>query len=113
MLAKRVLLCLAIPLAVFGCKRQPPPAATSQSAAAESVAAPAPPASVQAAPPAPAPTGEPVNLDRELRKWIVRNRRPPKNFEDFAATAGVEIPPPPPGKKYVVDKTMHIVLANR
>jgi len=54
-----------------------------------------------------------VNLDRELRKWILRNRRPPKNFEDFAATSGVEIPPPPGGKKYVVDKTMHVVLANR
>jgi hypothetical protein len=52
-------------------------------------------------------------MDRELRKWIVRNRRPPKNFEDFAATAGVSIPPAPDGKKYVIDKTMHVILAKR
>jgi len=43
----------------------------------------------------------------------VRNRRPPKNFEDFAATSGVEIPPPPDGKRYAIDKTMHIILVKR
>ena len=116
MLYYRVLLCLALPLAVFGCKREAPSSTgASPSTSAENAAtAQVPVASVQAAPPAPAsPTAEPVNLDRELRKWILRNRRPPKNFEDFAATSGVEIPPPPAGKKYVVDKTMHVVLANR
>src|SRR5262245_40513708 len=112
MLPKRALLCLAIPLAIFGCKREPPPANANSSTPAQNAATtPAPAPSVQAPPPA--QTSEPVNLDRELRKWIVRNQRPPKNFEDFAATAGIEIPPPPPGKKYVVDKTMHVVLANR
>jgi hypothetical protein len=52
-------------------------------------------------------------LSRELRKWIVRNRRPPKSFEEFAASANVQIPQPPPGKKYAVSKTMHVVLVNR
>lgn len=53
------------------------------------------------------------NITRELRRWIVRNQRPPTNFADFAATAGKEFPPPPPGKKYAIDKTMHVVLENR
>lgn len=81
--------------------------AQSQSSTENAVAGPAPAA------PAPQPTADPLDLNRELRKWILRNRRPPKNFEDFAATSGVEIPPPPAGKKYVVDKSMHVVLANR
>ena len=49
-------------------------------------------------------------LNRELRRWMVRNQRPPKNFEDFAATANVQISPPPPGKKYVIDRQMHVIL---
>jgi hypothetical protein len=51
-------------------------------------------------------------LDRDLIRWMVGNRRPPKNFADFAATAGVQIPPPPAGKKYIIDKTMHIQLVD-
>ncbi len=51
-------------------------------------------------------------LNRQLRRWIVRNRRPPKNFDDFASSCGFQIPSPPPGKKYSIDKQMHIVLVN-
>src|SRR5260370_23794211 len=64
-------------------------------------------------PTAPPPNSEPPDLNRELRKWIVRNQRPPKNFEDFAATAGIQIPPPPTGKRYAIDKTMHVILVAR
>jgi hypothetical protein len=41
------------------------------------------------------------------------NHRVPANFDDFAATAGVVIPPPPAGKKYVIRKDMHIELVNQ
>jgi hypothetical protein len=54
-----------------------------------------------------------AELRRALARWLVRNRRPPANFEDFAATAGVVIPPPPAGKKYVITKDMHIQLVDR
>jgi hypothetical protein len=66
-----------------------------------------------ASPQSPKPSADPLDLNREVRKWILRNRRPPKNFEDFAATSGIEIPPPPDGKKYVLDKTMHVTTVNR
>lgn len=62
-----------------------------------------------------APNGEPDlgELNRNLIRWIVRNQRRPANFEDFAATAGVVIPPAPAGKKYVIAKNMHIQLVSQ
>lgn len=52
-------------------------------------------------------------LQRTLIRWIVGNRRMPTNFEEFAATAGVTIPPPPPGQKYIITSKMHIQLVNQ
>ena len=73
-----------------------------------------------AAPPAPAEAATQTNsepnlreLQRTLIRWTMVNRRAPKNFDDFAATAGIPIPPPPPGKKYFIDKTMHVLLVNQ
>jgi hypothetical protein len=61
------------------------------------------------------PTGGPdlSELNRGLKRWILGNRRRPKNFEDFAATAGIAIPPPPAGKQYIIGSDMHIQLVNR
>jgi hypothetical protein len=52
-------------------------------------------------------------LDRALNDWVARNRRPPRSFEEFAATAGVPIPPAPQGRQYAIDKTGHVVLVKR
>jgi hypothetical protein len=52
-------------------------------------------------------------LDRGLIRWIVSNHRRPGSFEEFAATANITIPPPPTGKKYAFDHTMHIQLVDR
>jgi hypothetical protein len=52
-------------------------------------------------------------LNRCMVRWLIANKRRPKDFADFAATAGVPIPPPPAGKKYVIGKDMHIVLVSR
>jgi len=52
-------------------------------------------------------------LNMALRQWLMRNRRTPANFEEFAATAGVTIPPPPAGKKYAITKRMEVVLVDR
>ena len=62
---------------------------------------------------APVPVKNASELDRALTNWVARNRRAPRNFEEFAATAGVNIPPPPDGKRYAIDKTGHVVLVKR
>ena len=77
------------------------PAGSSDSTAVESPAAPPPAVS------------DPAQINRALRRWILANRRPPTNFGDFAATSGIQIAPPPEGKKYAIDKTMHVILVKR
>jgi hypothetical protein len=59
-----------------------------------------------------APNGDPdlAELNRAMMRWLMRNRRTPANFDEFSATAGVVIPPPPAGKKYTIGKDMHILL---
>jgi hypothetical protein len=71
-----------------------------------------PPATAEA----PTQTNSEPNLreiQRTLIRWTMVNHRAPKNFDDFAATAGIPIPPPPAGKKYFIDKTMHVLLVNQ
>jgi hypothetical protein len=82
----------------------PPPAPVPTAATAQTTAAPLV-----------TPTGDPDlgAINRALLRWVVGNRRTPQNFDDFAATAGVTIPPPPAGKKYVIAKNMHILLVNQ
>lgn len=52
-------------------------------------------------------------LNRELRRWVMRNRRKPANFEEFVSTAQMQVPPPPPGKKYTLTSRMRIELVDR
>lgn len=54
-----------------------------------------------------------AQLTREVRKWIVRHQRPPKSFEEFAASAAVQIPPAPAGKKFALGKQMRVIVVNR
>jgi hypothetical protein len=109
-----------------GCSKAKSPVSATPAPPADSVQ-PAQPASAPVenspSPPSPAqravaaiptvtPDGQPDlgALNRSLIRWVVGNRRPPANFADFAATAGVPIPPPPAGKKYFITKNMHIQL---
>ena len=117
--------CLALVVVVLlsaGCGNAKKPAAEITAVTPESVkqaetdhlpvATPTPAAAPALAT---APNGEPdlKELDRSLLRWLMRNRRKPASFEDFSATAGVAIPPPPAGKKYVIAKNMHIQLVDR
>src|SRR6267142_4647470 len=45
--------------------------------------------------------------------WIVQNHRRPKTFEEFVAMSGLQVPPAPVGKKYVIEKSGFINLVNR
>lgn len=60
------------------------------------------------------PDGQPnlVELNRVARLWMIRNHRRPTGWDDFAAHAGVQIPPPPPGKKYLLSTDMRVTLVN-
>lgn len=51
-------------------------------------------------------------LNRALMGWMIRNHRHPKTFEEFASTAGFEIPAPPAGKKYTLNARGFIVLSD-
>jgi hypothetical protein len=103
------------------CSKSKPPAA--QAAVNQDSDQTNPAATVQTSISQPSATAAPADqpgaqpdlgvLNRALIRWIVGNRRPPANFEDFAATAGVTIPPPPAGKKYIIAKNMHIQLVDR
>ncbi len=113
---------LALSLCLTGCGHRQtadkastsPPPGTNQSAATAGTPLPA---STQAAilPSLAQPNGEPDmgELNRTLLRWVLANRRRPASFEDFAATAGVPIPPPPAGKKYIIGKDMHVILVSR
>ena len=92
----------ALPLMLAGCSKEPkqPSALLAPPRAVTNVS--------EAAPEGP----NLAELNRQLRRWIVSNRRPPKSFEDFAANTTYQIPPPPPGKKYAIDRKMHVLLVN-
>jgi hypothetical protein len=51
-------------------------------------------------------------LSLELRKYVVRSRSVPKNFEDFIAKSNVQAPAPPAGKKYAIENKA-VVLVKR
>jgi len=53
-----------------------------------------------------------TQLSLELRKYVVRTRSVPKTYEEFIAKSNVQAPPPPPGKKYVIENQA-IVLVQR
>ena len=114
---------LTLTLAICGCSKKKPLEAEKTSADTQALS------TTQSAPGAPGPGLQVLRqpetvaqsdgqtdlhaLNRCLVRWLIANKRRPKDFEDFAATAGVTIPPPPSGKKYVIGKDMHIALVNR
>jgi hypothetical protein len=49
-------------------------------------------------------------LSLELRKYVVRTRSVPRNYEEFAAKSHVQAPPPPPGKKYAIQNQAIVLV---
>ena len=117
-----VVLGLMLGLGVCGCHKAttPPPAAAGDNslpvaAADSSSGAPLPPPGPQAAP-LTVNDHSPQdihNMERALVGWVIRNHQRPKSFEAFVAASGIQVPPPPAGKKYVIAKSMHIVLVDQ
>jgi hypothetical protein len=94
----------------------------------------APAISAADAPPAPAPANNPVNLQPAIPTtiaaganggvdlkalnhayigWIIQSHVRPKTFEEFVTKSGVQVPPAPTGKKYVIDQNGFINLADQ
>ena len=116
---------LLVLLMAAGCgKHTQPPANQSEAAPPAAEAAtnaedttPPPPGE---APPVPVATNEsaaqpaaPMSVDQltlALHHWMGKNQRVPRSFEDFAATSGIQIPPPPAGKKYIINSQYRVAL---
>jgi hypothetical protein len=120
-LAFSVALAVGI-VALTGCRKakdsaaQPPPPTAQEIKQAESEHMPVPSPNVPVAiAPLANSAGQPDlgELNRTMIRWIVGHRRPPANFEEFAATCGVPIPPPPAGQKYIIAKNMHVQLVSQ
>ena len=51
-------------------------------------------------------------LSLELRRYVLRSQKAPRNFEEFVKVSQVQAPPAPPGKKYAIEKGA-VVLVSR
>ncbi len=120
-------ICAAILLVsalTSGCKRSEPSSANNTStpeaatSAVGSAVSPRGPGSVLTPEPAtvvadPAdPSATLHQLSLELRKYVLRTRTVPKNFEEFAAKSHLQAPPTPAGQKYAI-QGQAVVLVKR
>jgi len=103
-----------------GCNRQSEdatPDAVSRPPDQGSLGAPVAPAEVQRqtleVPRDATPDAVLDELNRELRRWLIRNQRRPASFEEFVSTSQMQVPAAPPGKKYTLSKETRIVLVDQ
>lgn len=109
-------ICAAITIAANGCSRKPVIESNAQTNQVVENTNPVPAApSATIAAPIVQVQGQVdmVELNRVARFWMLRNRRRPTDWDDFVAHAGVQIPPPPPGKKYVLSQNMRVTLVDQ
>ena len=116
-------LLLAVAVAA-GCskKSQPVPAANAATNAPEAAApatAPSRGPGPITAPAKPVVVPDSGNVDAtlaqlslELRRYVIRTRSVPKDFEDFLAKSGAQVPAAPAGKKYAI-QDQAVVLVKR
>jgi hypothetical protein len=125
-------LVLTAALSFTGCSKKPavaeapapqPALDTNQNktAAAPVVpeAAPVVPEATPVAPEAPAVIAASPNgganlsaLNQAYIGWVIQNHHHAKSFEEYVAASGISVPPPPAGKKYIIDKNGFINYAN-
>jgi hypothetical protein len=115
-----IALALAIPLLATGCSKKGDNSTSNMASpsasdsTATSPATPAPAGSSQPTSAASATNAMPdlQALNQALLQWRMQNQRVPSSFAEFAASAGINIPPPPSGKKYVINSRGLISLVN-
>ena len=97
------------------------PATTAAANATPAASQPVAPQPIYTPPATPAPTiaaattggADLKQLNHYYIGWIVQNRRRVSTFEEFVSLSGVQVPPAPAGKKYVIDRGGFINLADR
>jgi hypothetical protein len=130
---KRILfLALLVVALAPGCGKKPDSSGSTPEGAKPTAANDAPAAKAPEAPPSssmPAPIPAPMStaagssnapvpvdagqLTRELRRYVVANRRIPKTFEEFVSLSKIQVPAPPAGKKYAIVPGSKVVLVDR
>jgi hypothetical protein len=60
-----------------------------------------------------APTADLNQLSIKLAGWMIANGGGPKNFDDWIARSHIQVPPPPAGKKYAINRKGDVVLLNK
>ena len=93
----------------------PPPEAPAQAAALPGPATPPPPqpySPVTLTPPA-STAPDLSQINHAYIGWIMQTHRHAHTVEEFVAASGVQLPPAPTGKKYVIDRHGYIALANQ
>jgi len=123
-LSLRLLVCFTLAagsLILSGCSKAPKPMAADP--AVPAVAAGQPPAAVVPVPvhePVPVPVGgnQPSpqtihEMEKVLVGYMISQHHRPQSFEEFVAATKIQVPPPPPGKKYVIAQNMHIILVSK
>ena len=53
-----------------------------------------------------------TQLTRELHRTMI-GRRLSGTFEEFVAVRNLQVPPPPPGKKYAISKQWRVILVDQ
>jgi hypothetical protein len=92
-----------------GCKKSEPttvttPATTDTNQTPAIIQQTPPPASAPAVVAvSPAGGADLKQLNHAYVGWVLQNRRRPNSFEEFVKLSGIQVPPPPAGKKYVID----------
>jgi hypothetical protein len=116
------ILSAAILLLVTGCRKE---AATAPSPAVQIVAQqsnmggpvpqplPTPTSPKTIAPPSSGNVDETLaQLTRELHRTMI-GRKLSGSFEEFVAVRNLQVPPPPPGKKYAISKQWRVILVDQ
>ncbi|HWY32341.1 MAG TPA: hypothetical protein VNX46_16380 [Candidatus Acidoferrum sp.] len=107
---------------LVGCGHKPTATAATQPASSDQSSASAASPELGATAPGTTPVTVAAALDggadlRDLNHayigWIVQTHQRPRTFEEYVAASGVKVPPPPAGKKYVIDHAGFIAIQNQ
>jgi hypothetical protein len=62
-----------------------------------------------------APSAEPnlAQINHAYIGWIMQTQRHAKTVEEFVAASGIQLPPAPAGKKYIIDSHGYIALVSQ